>query len=294
MVFSSMFPSDPFGFGSGGGYDQFGNNMHDSNYFHLMNNPSLHGYESTTSFGSGFNGLNHFDGTSTTTVTRQLMFADGHHHHQNMGYNFTAVDHPPAILVPQGQGQGQFGGSPPYAMVVERSVVETVTCRPFIQPLRHVSVGDSSPYYRYPKNCKLMEIEEEDDHYDIKPCLMDLQFPSVTQKKNNNNNSVFPLQIEGPKKKPDDENTGEGRGSDEYKTRSLKHRKYGPYTCPRCKMEIETSQSFASHMKSHYSSETHEEKKKRREAKYKKKNLRVALSREGITLVPRKWTQPNH
>lgn len=73
---------------------------------------------------------------------------------------------------------------------------------------------------------------------------------------------------------------GDGR------THSLPCKKYGPYTCPRCRGVFSTSQSFAAHMGSHYKYETASERKRRKEAKYGKKSLRLVHSRDGLTLLP--------
>ena len=250
-----------------------------------LTNPPFQWYENN-SFRSSFNGLNHVD---STLVSHQLMVADHNHNElqwqQNLHHFSTALQRPPATL-PQGQFGASFGSQ--FGVIVRRSVVEMITYQQ-IQSLPHVTAP--SPYYQAhsqtpPKNYMLMEVEDDDD-YDIKPNL--LHFPALPQ----NNSVCLPqvLQIEGQNQMPEDDdpndNDGHKNQTDKHGTRSLKHKKYGPYTCPRCKMEIETSQSFASHMKSHYSSETEDERKKRIEAKYKKKNLRVAYSYDGqLTLVP--------
>uniref|UniRef100_A0A803PX49 C2H2-type domain-containing protein n=1 Tax=Cannabis sativa TaxID=3483 RepID=A0A803PX49_CANSA len=60
----------------------------------------------------------------------------------------------------------------------------------------------------------------------------------------------------------DMEGAGDGR------THSLPYKKYGPYTCPKCKRVFTTSQHFAAHMGSHYKYETKAQRKKRLLAKY--------------------------
>lgn len=59
---------------------------------------------------------------------------------------------------------------------------------------------------------------------------------------------------------------------DDYDGRihSLTHEKYDPYQCPRCNGIFDTSQKFASHMKSHYKSETKNERDHRFRARNKK------------------------
>ncbi|KAJ0019969.1 hypothetical protein Pint_31292 [Pistacia integerrima] len=70
------------------------------------------------------------------------------------------------------------------------------------------------------------------------------------------------------------------------RTHSLPCKKYGPYTCPKCKGVFDISQTFAAHMWSHYKYESNAERNKRLAARYKKKNLRLAYTAEGLTMVP--------
>ncbi|KAF5471303.1 hypothetical protein F2P56_011746 [Juglans regia] len=78
----------------------------------------------------------------------------------------------------------------------------------------------------------------------------------------------------------DDEIEGDGR------THSLPYKKYGPYTCPKCKGVFDTSQSFAAHIGSHYKYETSEERRKRLAARRRRKNLRLFRFGAGLTVVP--------
>ncbi|EXB29005.1 hypothetical protein L484_018421 [Morus notabilis] len=82
----------------------------------------------------------------------------------------------------------------------------------------------------------------------------------------------------------DDEDNFMGDG----RTHSLPYKKYGPYTCPRCKGVFTTSQTFAAHVGSHYKSESAEERRKRHLAKYGKKHLRLVKSRNEVNIVPYK------
>ena len=84
-----------------------------------------------------------------------------------------------------------------------------------------------------------------------------------------------------------DEIEGDGR------THSLPCKKYGPYTCPKCKGVFKTSQFFAAHMVSaHYKTETKDERRKRLAAKYKGKKLRLVQSSGGLTVVPESFIAP--
>lgn len=71
------------------------------------------------------------------------------------------------------------------------------------------------------------------------------------------------------------------------RTHSLPHSKYGPYVCPNCSGAVfATSQLFAAHVSSvHYKYETLAERRKRLAAKYKKKNLQVVQTSEGLTIL---------
>ncbi|KAJ0019966.1 hypothetical protein Pint_31291 [Pistacia integerrima] len=71
------------------------------------------------------------------------------------------------------------------------------------------------------------------------------------------------------------------------RTHSLPHNKYGPYVCPNCSGAVfATSQLFAAHVSSvHYKYETLAERRKRLAVKYKKKNLQVVQTSEGLTIL---------
>lgn len=88
------------------------------------------------------------------------------------------------------------------------------------------------------------------------------------------------MQISNPC--PDQMNQHE---KDDGRTHSLPYKKYGPYICPKCEGVFNISQTFAAHMWSHYKHESNAERDKRLAARYKKKNLRLAKSQEGLTMV---------
>lgn len=79
---------------------------------------------------------------------------------------------------------------------------------------------------------------------------------------------------------------------DRGRTHSLPCKKYGPYTCPRCLRVFGTSQFFAAHMGSHYRSESRAEKRRRQAAKYRKKNLHLVHSSDGLTVLPQPFKVP--
>ncbi|CAK9147262.1 unnamed protein product [Ilex paraguariensis] len=82
-----------------------------------------------------------------------------------------------------------------------------------------------------------------------------------------------------------------GQGHDFAAERRQPYKKYGPYACPRCSKISTTSQHHAAHMRWHYDSEeTLEERKRRQESKYKKKNLRLVQTSDGLTVVPDLFT----
>ncbi|KAL5066662.1 hypothetical protein RYX36_017549, partial [Vicia faba] len=76
---------------------------------------------------------------------------------------------------------------------------------------------------------------------------------------------------------------------DDGRIHSLPHKKYGPYTCPKCNQVLATSQKFASHVTSnHYKFDTAEEKKKRYMSRNRNKpSLRIhKLDNRQTTFVP--------
>lgn len=77
-----------------------------------------------------------------------------------------------------------------------------------------------------------------------------------------------------------DHDQGDGR------THSLPYKKYGPYTCPKCRGVFYTSQSFAAHMGSHYKHESSDERRRRQEAKNKRKKFRLVQLGGGLTALP--------
>ncbi|XP_058774009.1 uncharacterized protein LOC131648252 [Vicia villosa] len=74
---------------------------------------------------------------------------------------------------------------------------------------------------------------------------------------------------------------------DDGRTHSLPHKKYGPYTCPKCYQVLATSQKFASHVTSnHYKFDSPEERKKRYMSR-KKPDLQIPKLDNGqTTFVP--------
>ncbi|KMT14384.1 hypothetical protein BVRB_4g071640 [Beta vulgaris subsp. vulgaris] len=68
--------------------------------------------------------------------------------------------------------------------------------------------------------------------------------------------------------------------------KSHPYQKYGPYTCPQCHVVFESGHRFAAHVKTHYKDETPFERKKRRERKIKNRDLHIAESTNGMTVMP--------
>ncbi|KAL3718700.1 hypothetical protein ACJRO7_003770 [Eucalyptus globulus] len=69
------------------------------------------------------------------------------------------------------------------------------------------------------------------------------------------------------------------RAEYDRRNRSLPHPKYGPYRCPRCNFSFATSQTFASHMSSHYRLESEEERRMRLEEKHRRRGKRQGPAR---------------
>jgi len=60
--------------------------------------------------------------------------------------------------------------------------------------------------------------------------------------------------------------------------------KHGPYTCPKCDKVVSTAHKFASHVASHYKSETQEGIKKRYISRIRKRpNLHIQKLNDGTT-----------
>lgn len=107
-----------------------------------------------------------------------------------------------------------------------------------------------------------------------------------------------------PDKVPEHESDGEGEDSEETeednhdsndgRTHSLPHQKHGPYTCPKCNLVFQISQSFASHVLGHYKHETAAERRRRYIAKYKKKGLQLTQSSHGLTVAHKSFKENRH
>ncbi|KAH9624247.1 hypothetical protein KSS87_016050 [Heliosperma pusillum] len=69
--------------------------------------------------------------------------------------------------------------------------------------------------------------------------------------------------------------------------RSRPNVKYGPYTCPKCRVVFHNGHIFAAHAKEHYKNESRVEKKTRRQGKFKSKDLQIVRCGTGITVMPR-------
>ncbi|XP_062083386.1 uncharacterized protein LOC133789609 [Humulus lupulus] len=85
--------------------------------------------------------------------------------------------------------------------------------------------------------------------------------------------------------------------SSDGRTHSLPYRKYGPYTCPKCKKVFKTSQLFAAHMGSHYKYESKAQRKRRLLAKYGlSKYLEMVKPRNnnGVIMTRIMVTTPHH
>lgn len=61
----------------------------------------------------------------------------------------------------------------------------------------------------------------------------------------------------------DDAVAKSARAEYDRRNRTLPHPKHGPYACPRCEGLLTTSQLFAAHMRTHYKSESEEERRMR-------------------------------
>ncbi|XP_021728871.1 uncharacterized protein LOC110695942 [Chenopodium quinoa] len=68
--------------------------------------------------------------------------------------------------------------------------------------------------------------------------------------------------------------------------RSHPYKKYGPYTCPKCHVVFENGNRYSAHTQIHYKDETPDERKKRRESKIRKREMHLANSADGITVMP--------
>jgi hypothetical protein len=89
-----------------------------------------------------------------------------------------------------------------------------------------------------------------------------------------------------------EDETDDDHDQDDGRTHSLPYKKYGPYTCPKCRGVFYTSQSFAAHMGSHYKHESSDERRRRQEAKNKRKNLRLGQFGGGLTALPVSFKTP--
>ncbi|XP_058772790.1 uncharacterized protein LOC131646857 [Vicia villosa] len=78
------------------------------------------------------------------------------------------------------------------------------------------------------------------------------------------------------------------KNTDDGRTHSLPHKKYGPYTCPKCYQVLATSQKFASHVTSnHYKFESPKERKKRCMSRTNKKsNIQIHKQTTYVPAAP--------
>lgn len=151
-----------------------------------------------------------------------------------------------------------------------------------------------------------LQLIEEDEHSDHKgkvkevldaeplnsyvPNTMD-QDPKENQPPNHTipqNQSVDTTNAASDDSDDGDDNETE----DDGRIHSLPCKKYGPYTCPKCKSVFNTSQLFAAHVGTHYKDESRAEKRKRQIAKYRRKNLRLVQVGDALTVVPVSFDSP--
>ncbi|KNA15696.1 hypothetical protein SOVF_095780 [Spinacia oleracea] len=76
------------------------------------------------------------------------------------------------------------------------------------------------------------------------------------------------------------------RDNSAMRRKSRQYVKYGPYPCVKCNVVFENANSYSAHFQRHYKGETPAEKKKRRESKIKKRDLHIAKSIDGVTVMP--------
>lgn len=117
------------------------------------------------------------------------------------------------------------------------------------------------------------------------PNYSHFQNPSENQplKESNSNPLKFLIPVNANSNSDDheEESTDQGDG----RTHSLPCKKYGPYTCPKCKGVFFPSQSFAAHMGSHYKYESSAERKRRQAAKCKRNGRRSTMHKKAQTAM---------
>lgn len=161
-------------------------------------------------------------------------------------------------------------------------------------PAKNPSMEKSSDEILDPDPISVFVEPQNHENSNLNPIHNPKQNPSLVQLNESDGNQG---RFSGKKKKNSDENCivisddekGKNVGAKKRdgRTHSLPHNKYGPYVCPRCNGSVfATSQLFAAHVSSaHYKHETLKERQKRRAAKYKKKNLQVVQTSEGLTVL---------
>ncbi|XVE60081.1 hypothetical protein DITRI_Ditri05aG0098000 [Diplodiscus trichospermus] len=87
-------------------------------------------------------------------------------------------------------------------------------------------------------------------------------------------------------KEDSDENVHDYSLGYDGRTHSLPDYPEGVYGCPKCLATFYTSQTFASHIQTHYKHESKEERRRRMAAKCRRKNLRLVRSTHGLTAMP--------
>ncbi|KAL9237714.1 hypothetical protein vseg_012230 [Gypsophila vaccaria] len=70
------------------------------------------------------------------------------------------------------------------------------------------------------------------------------------------------------------------------RSKNQPYKKYGPYSCPKCEDTFLNANSYAAHVQTHYRDESPNERKKRREAKFRSKDLHITQTSAGITIMP--------
>ncbi|KAK9664695.1 hypothetical protein RND81_14G061800 [Saponaria officinalis] len=60
----------------------------------------------------------------------------------------------------------------------------------------------------------------------------------------------------------------------------------GPYSCRKCEDTFTTANSYAAHVQKHYKGESPYDRKKRRQSKFRSKDLHISHSSSGLTVMP--------
>ena len=98
------------------------------------------------------------------------------------------------------------------------------------------------------------------------------------------NKGSQPLAGRGEKENCYDRESGE---ADAGRIQSIRHEKNGAYICSKCEKPFPTSQKFATHTsKDHYKFESEDQRRRRLDSKFKRRNLSLQKVSDGITLIP--------